>query len=42
MTHGSGNVDAAESARGLLERIDELTLEGTGRFFRANGEGLPW
>jgi NAD(P)-dependent dehydrogenase (short-subunit alcohol dehydrogenase family) len=42
MTHGSGNVDAAESARGLLERIDELTLEKTGRFFHANGEELPW
>jgi NAD(P)-dependent dehydrogenase (short-subunit alcohol dehydrogenase family) len=42
MTDGSGNVDAAESARGLLARIDELTLEATGRFFHANGEELPW
>ena len=42
LTDGSGNVDAAESARGLLARIDELTLEATGRFFHANGEELPW
>ena len=42
MTHGSGNVDVAEAARGLLARIDELTLEKTGRFFHANGEELPW
>ena len=42
MTHGGGNVDAAEAARSLLERIDELTLEKTGRFFHANGEELPW
>jgi NAD(P)-dependent dehydrogenase (short-subunit alcohol dehydrogenase family) len=42
MTHGGGNVDAPEAARGLLERIDELTLETTGRFLHANGEELPW
>jgi NAD(P)-dependent dehydrogenase (short-subunit alcohol dehydrogenase family) len=42
MTHGSGNVDVAEAARGLLARIDELTLEKTGRFLHANGEELPW
>jgi NAD(P)-dependent dehydrogenase (short-subunit alcohol dehydrogenase family) len=42
MTRGSGNVDAAEAARGLLERIDELRLETTGRFLHANGEELPW
>jgi NAD(P)-dependent dehydrogenase (short-subunit alcohol dehydrogenase family) len=42
MTHGSGNVTPAESARDLLKRIDALTLETTGRFLHANGEQLPW
>jgi NAD(P)-dependent dehydrogenase (short-subunit alcohol dehydrogenase family) len=42
MTHRSGNVEASESVRGLLARIDELTLEKSGRFLHANGEELPW
>jgi NAD(P)-dependent dehydrogenase (short-subunit alcohol dehydrogenase family) len=41
MTGGSG-VDPAESARGLIERIDELTLENTGGFWHAEGYTLPW
>jgi hypothetical protein len=28
--------------RGLLARIDELTLETTGGFWHANGKRLPW
>jgi NAD(P)-dependent dehydrogenase (short-subunit alcohol dehydrogenase family) len=39
---GGPFVEPSESARGLLERIDELTLETTGRFRHANGEMLPW
>jgi NAD(P)-dependent dehydrogenase (short-subunit alcohol dehydrogenase family) len=31
-----------ESVKGLLKRIDELTLETTGTFWHANGEMLPW
>jgi NAD(P)-dependent dehydrogenase (short-subunit alcohol dehydrogenase family) len=31
-----------ESVKGLLARIDELTLENTGTFWHANGEVLPW
>lgn len=31
-----------ESVRGLLARIDALTLENTGTFWHANGEVLPW
>jgi NAD(P)-dependent dehydrogenase (short-subunit alcohol dehydrogenase family) len=31
-----------ESVKGLLKRIDELTLENTGTFWHANGEVLPW
>lgn len=42
MTAGAGNVDPAEAARGLLARIDDLTLENTGTFWHANGERLPW
>ena len=42
MTGGSGMIDADESVRGLLRRIDELTLEGSGRFLHQNGQSLPW
>ena len=42
MTGGRGNVDADEAARGLLKRIDELSLKTTGRFLHQNGEVLPW
>jgi NAD(P)-dependent dehydrogenase (short-subunit alcohol dehydrogenase family) len=42
MTNGSGDVDPAEAARGLWERIDALTLETSGTFWHANGEVLPW
>jgi NAD(P)-dependent dehydrogenase (short-subunit alcohol dehydrogenase family) len=42
MTRGHGMIEAAESVRGLLQRIDELRLETTGRFLHQNGEVLPW
>ncbi len=42
MTNHSGNIDPPEAARGLLARIDELTLETSGGFWHANGERLPW
>jgi len=42
MTSHSGNVTAREAAEMLLARIDELTLETTGRFLHANGQTLPW
>jgi len=35
-------VEPAEAARGLLARIEELTIETTGTFRHANGETLPW
>ena len=41
MTGGSG-VAPADSARGLIQRIDELTLENTGGFWHAEGYALPW
>jgi NAD(P)-dependent dehydrogenase (short-subunit alcohol dehydrogenase family) len=42
MTGGQGMIGAEESARGLLQRIDELRLETTGRFLHQNGRALPW
>jgi NAD(P)-dependent dehydrogenase (short-subunit alcohol dehydrogenase family) len=42
LTGGTGSIDVDESVRGLLCRIDELTLENSGRFLHQNGEVLPW
>ena len=42
MTSGQGAVDPDESAAGLLQRIDELKIETTGRFLHENGTALPW
>ncbi|MFO7763061.1 MAG: SDR family oxidoreductase [Wenzhouxiangellaceae bacterium] len=42
MTGNTGNVDTDESAGGLIQRIDELSIETTGSFHHANGEELPW
>jgi NAD(P)-dependent dehydrogenase (short-subunit alcohol dehydrogenase family) len=41
MTHHG--IPPAESVRGLLARIDDLTLENSGTFLHATtGEVLPW
>jgi len=42
MTGFGGLIDVDESARGLLQRIDELNAENTGTFWHSNGEVLPW
>jgi NAD(P)-dependent dehydrogenase (short-subunit alcohol dehydrogenase family) len=42
MTGNHGSVEPADAAKSLLERVDELTQERTGRFLHANGEELPW
>ncbi len=42
MTGHSGQVDAETSARGLIARMDELTLSTTGTFWHAQGDPLPW
>jgi NAD(P)-dependent dehydrogenase (short-subunit alcohol dehydrogenase family) len=42
MTGGRGQIDAPDAVRGLLARIDELSLATTGRFLHQNGEVLPW
>jgi NAD(P)-dependent dehydrogenase (short-subunit alcohol dehydrogenase family) len=39
--HG-GQVEPGDAARGLLARVDEVTLETTGGFWHANGQRLPW
>ena len=41
MTNGNG-IDPVDSARGLIERIDGLTLENSGTFWHAEGYILPW
>ena len=42
MTGYHGLIDVSESAQGLIERIDELSLSNTGNFWHGNGEQLPW
>ncbi len=42
MVGGGGQVEPEDAARGLLARIDALTVETTGGFWHANGERLPW
>ena len=42
MTRGQGMIAVEESVRGLLQRIDELRIETTGRFLHQNGDVLPW
>jgi NAD(P)-dependent dehydrogenase (short-subunit alcohol dehydrogenase family) len=41
MTGGRG-IDVEDSARGLIQRMDELNLEGSGGFQHAEGYPLPW
>ncbi len=38
----AGGITPEESVKGLLVRMDQLTLENTGTFWHANGEVLPW
>jgi NAD(P)-dependent dehydrogenase (short-subunit alcohol dehydrogenase family) len=37
-----GDISAAESAKNLIKRIDQLNIEHSGEFWHANGEQLPW
>lgn len=41
MTGGQG-ISPADSARGLIERIDELNIDNSGGFWHAEGYTLPW
>ncbi len=42
MTGGHGDIDAAGAAARLLQRIDELRLETTGKLLHGDGTELPW
>ncbi len=42
MTGGNGMTDTASSAKGLVARIDDLSMETTGTFWHAEGYQLPW
>ena len=42
LTSGGGTIDPDESARGLIARIDALSLDTTGSFWHADGHELPW
>ena len=41
MTDGQG-ITPEESAKGLIQRIDDLSMKTTGGFWHAEGYGLPW
>ena len=38
----ANGIHPKESVKGLIKRIDELTIDNTGTFWHANGEILPW
>ena len=38
----SNGIQPQESVKGMIQRIDQLTLENTGTFWHSNGEILPW
>lgn len=42
MTGGNGQLEPAESAHLLIQRIDALNAGNSGTFWHANGEVLPW
>ena len=42
MTDQHGHITPAVSARGLIARMDALTLERSGSFWHADGQELPW
>ncbi|EKF74593.1 short-chain alcohol dehydrogenase-like protein [Alcanivorax hongdengensis A-11-3] len=42
MTGNSGHLTTDEAAAGLVQRMDELTLENSGTFWHSDGSVLPW
>lgn len=42
MVNFGGLISPEESAAGLVERIDRLSVETSGSFWHSNGEELPW
>ncbi|MBO0350730.1 SDR family oxidoreductase [Phormidium pseudopriestleyi FRX01] len=41
MTNFTG-ISTREAAHGIIQRLDNLTLDNSGTFWHANGEVLPW
>jgi NAD(P)-dependent dehydrogenase (short-subunit alcohol dehydrogenase family) len=39
---GGASVEPAVAAKGLIDRVEELSLQTTATFRHANGETLPW
>jgi len=39
---GRHGIPPEDSARNLIERIDQLTLDNSGQFLHAEGSSLPW
>jgi len=42
MTGKTGHLQPEEAAENIIQRVDELNLENSGRFLHSNGEILPW
>lgn len=42
LVDNQGDISAAESAKNLIKRIDQLNIAHSGEFWHANGEQLPW
>ncbi len=42
MTGNKGMINTDESARGLIQRIEQLNLDNTGGFWHTDGNELPW
>lgn len=42
MALGGGEITADHAARGLVDRIGELTIASSGGFWHSNGDTLPW
>ncbi|MDF1764557.1 MAG: SDR family oxidoreductase [Oleibacter sp.] len=42
MVNFGGDVTAEDAAKGIVARIDELTLASSGSFWHASGQILPW
>ena len=42
MTGNNGLIDTDESAKGLIQRIEELNLDNTGGFWHTDGTELTW
>lgn len=38
----NGDITPEQAAAGLIDRVEELTLETTGSFWHSNGQALPW